>query len=98
MPRCVTTSPEEHRTLADSLAVDRTLLANERTGLAYLRTALGIVLGGLAVFRFFERQRHDVYEMMGILALVGAAVLAWVGIRNFRNNQKTYRTLYAHMK
>ena len=40
--------------LRDRLAVDRTILANERTFLAYLRTALTLFIGGVSLVQFFE--------------------------------------------
>ena len=40
--------------LTDHLAIDRTILANERTLLAYLRTALGLVVIGATFLHFLE--------------------------------------------
>ena len=95
MRRHMSTPTEELRiTFVDSLAVDRTMMANERTGLAFIRTALGMVLGGLAMFRFFEQQKHDFYELIGVLAIASAVVLAAVGLRNFRHNAREYGRLY----
>lgn len=39
--------------LRDWLAIDRTLLAAERTLLSWLRTALGLGLGGITLARLF---------------------------------------------
>lgn len=41
-------------TLTDYLAIDRTVLANERTLLAYGRTALGMVVVGGTIIRFLD--------------------------------------------
>lgn len=40
--------------LRDELAIDRTLLANERTFLAYLRSAIALVIAGLSIMNFTE--------------------------------------------
>src|SRR3989338_797353 len=40
--------------LADELAVQRTTLANERTWLAYLRTALTLFVAGVTFVQFFS--------------------------------------------
>jgi putative membrane protein len=66
----------------------RFTLANERTFLAWIRTALGLLAGGIAV-----RQLVDPFEVPGartvlaLLAIAGSAVLAvggylrWVGVQ-----------------
>ena len=40
--------------LRDFLAVDRTILANQNTFLAYLRTALTLFVAGVTFIRFFD--------------------------------------------
>ena len=66
----------------------RFTLANERTFLAWIRTALGLLAGGVAV-----RQLVQPFELSGartllaLLAIAGSAVLAvggylrWVGVQ-----------------
>ena len=68
------------------LAIARTVLANERTLLAILRTALGCFLGGAGLFKFFG---HPVYETVGILLIVISAVILFVGIRKYRKIKTT---------
>lgn len=41
--------------LRDELAIDRTLLANENTLLAYLRSALTLVIAGVTFIHFFAQ-------------------------------------------
>jgi putative membrane protein len=41
--------------LRDELAIDRTLLANEATLLAYVRSALTLIIAGVTFLHFFER-------------------------------------------
>ncbi|OGV81085.1 MAG: hypothetical protein A3K19_17310 [Lentisphaerae bacterium RIFOXYB12_FULL_65_16] len=45
----------EELILRDELAIDRTLLANERTVLAYLRGALTLVIAGVTFLHFFDK-------------------------------------------
>ena len=40
--------------LRDFLAIDRTILANQNTFLAYIRTALTLFVAGVTFIRFFE--------------------------------------------
>lgn len=44
----------ENLTLQEHLAIHRTLLANERTFLAYIRTALALFIAGASLIRFFD--------------------------------------------
>jgi inner membrane protein YidH len=62
------------------LAVARTVLANQRTLLAVVRTALGCFLGGAGLFKFFG---HPVYEIVGIMLMIISAAILFVGIRKY---------------
>jgi putative membrane protein len=52
--------------LRDQLAIDRTILANERTLLSYLRGAVAMVIAGLTFVQFIE---------YGILRYIGMALV-----------------------
>ena len=52
---------------ATELAIARTVMANERSLLAFVRTALGCFLGGAGLFKFFG---HPVYEIVGIIFMI----------------------------
>jgi putative membrane protein len=71
---------------ASELAIARTVLANERTLLAILRTALGCFLGGAGLFKFFG---HPAYEIVGIILIVISTVILFVGIRKYRRIKKS---------
>jgi putative membrane protein len=64
----------------NQLAITRTVLANERSLLAFAHTALGCFLGGAGLFKFFG---HPVYEIVGLLFMVISAAVLWVGIRKY---------------
>jgi putative membrane protein len=40
--------------LRDYMAISRTVMANERTFLSYIRAALGLFIGGASFIQFFE--------------------------------------------
>lgn len=64
-------------TLNDYLAIDRTVLANERTLLSYTRTALTmLVIGGTAI-KFFDSIWMEVVGVIFSLAALGTFVIGW---------------------
>jgi putative membrane protein len=68
--------------LRDELAIDRTILANERTVLAYLRGAMTLIIVGITFVNFFET---------GLLHYVGLACIPFgvaVGIFGYRRYRK----------
>ncbi len=68
--------------LRDHLAIDRTALANERTLLAYLRTAMGLAFIGLSILHF---EGEHLPERLFAWTLVAAgAGLAALGFARFR--------------
>jgi putative membrane protein len=72
---------EEELILRDHLAAGRTDLANERTLLAYVRTALAVFAAGVTLVHFFDSVWLEIVGWMfipiGIVTLV-------VGIRRFQ--------------
>lgn len=60
--------------LRDCMAVERTILANERTFLSYIRAALGLFIGGASFIEFFDSQVMQIvgwiFIPLGIIAFV----------------------------
>ena len=65
----------------------RFTLANERTFLAWIRTALGLLAGGVAVRELVEFDIPGARTLLALLAIAGSAVLAvggylrWLGVQ-----------------
>jgi putative membrane protein len=82
--------PEPDSTLRDSLALARTDLANERTLLAYLRTAIMLLSSGGAVLKLFGDQRA---WLLGGWSLVGIGCLvALFGAARFARMRQRWHT------
>jgi putative membrane protein len=71
-----------------NLATERTKLANERTLMAYGRTSFSMIVVGLSLLEFFDRER---YMWLGIsLIPVGIAILIY-GYVQYRKREKIIR-------
>ena len=70
----------------------RFTLANERTYLAWLRTALGLIAGGIAVDRLFIGLEPEwVRELIGIILIVVGSASAALAHRRWRKVQQALR-------
>jgi putative membrane protein len=67
-------------TLNDYLAIDRTVLANERTLLSYVRTALTMLVIGGTCIKFFD---SIWIEIVGVTFLLGALATFIIGWRRY---------------
>ena len=67
--------------LRDVLAIDRTRLANERTLLAWLRTALMLFVTGVTLIKLFEGVLA--MEILGMLLLPTGLLAAGYGLRRY---------------
>lgn len=66
--------------LCDPLATDRTILANERTMLAYIRTAVTVLVGGFSLISFFPAYYM---KLVGWLSLIPAVYLFYLGAKRY---------------
>jgi len=66
--------------IKDGLAIERTQFANERTFLAYMRTAMGFVLAGFSLVQFFKDQ---VFVWVGGLLIPVGVILSIIGLKKF---------------
>lgn len=67
-------------TLNDYLAIDRTELANERTLLAYGRTAIALLVTGVSAIKFFD---SPWISAVGAVLVAGAVAVALIGARRY---------------
>ena len=78
--------------LRDWLALDRTVLANERTFLAYGRTSLGLFLSGVTLIKVFQSEFAIGTGWAFVVVAVGVFLY---GFRRFLKMQSHYRALSA---
>ena len=67
----------------------RFLLANERTLLAWIRTAIAVIAGGVALMQFGGGSA--VHTIIGISAILLGGALASIGYIRFRGADKAIR-------
>jgi putative membrane protein len=66
--------------LRDELAIDRTLLANERTLLSYLRFGVALALAGVTIIHFVH---HGWFSAIGIACLPAGALCGIIGTARY---------------
>ncbi|MEP7763410.1 DUF202 domain-containing protein [Sanguibacter sp. 25GB23B1] len=68
-------------------------LANERTALAWVRTGLGLVAGGVALTSFASfTELPLVLDLIAAIACLAGAGLALYALRTWRRNERALRT------
>jgi putative membrane protein len=74
------------------MAAPTDLLANERTFLAYIRTALALQLAGLAVFQFLDVAHRVVRPLLGLTLVGVGSYIAVAGFLRYRHNDRLLRS------
>ncbi len=64
-------------TLNDYLAIDRTVLANERTLLSYTRTALTMLVIGGTCIKFFDSLWIEIVGLTFLLLALAVFLIGW---------------------
>jgi putative membrane protein len=82
----------EEMILRDWLALDRTVLANKRTFLAYGRTAIALLVLGMA---FVKLINHHWFEIAGFSLMALGIVVFTIGLREFVTNNNRFKLLLA---
>lgn len=67
----------------------RFLLANERTMLAWIRTAIAVIAGGVALTQFGSDSSARTF--IGVVAMLLGAFIAFTGFVRFKNADKAIR-------
>lgn len=78
-----------HLILRDQLAIDRTVLANERTFMSYCRTSLALIFSGAGSIRFFTTFYTDV---AGWILITLGLIVGVIGSVRFLIMNKKIRT------
>ena len=84
----------ENLEVRDWLALDRTLMSNERTFLSYMRTALGLAAAGAALIKLFPDETAEC--AVGATAIVAGLGLAVLGLRRFQGVRNRYHGVFSH--
>jgi uncharacterized membrane protein YidH (DUF202 family) len=87
---------QKNTEIRDQMAIQRTIFANERTLMAYLRTAIAIIGGGFAAIKLSQ---HTYMEMIGIVLMpVGLALAIYSFYRYFQKQKliQQQREDYTH--
>lgn len=76
---------QKNREIRDQMAKQRTIFANERTLMAYLRTAMTVSVGGFAAIKF----SNDLYlEVIGFILIPFGILLGVYSFIRYRNKQR----------
>jgi putative membrane protein len=75
--------------LRDELAIDRTLLANERTLLSYLRSAVALFIAGVTIMHF---SNEAWFSVLGFVCIPSGIITSIIGVARYRKmNQSIVR-------
>jgi len=85
---------EDRLILRDHLSLVRTRLANERTLMSYVRSALYLMLGGIALLKL---KTYTELQVVGYLALGLCGILLVVGIYRYIRLRRHLTQYYAAM-
>lgn len=77
---------KEDLILRDHLAIDRTILSNESTLLAYVRTSLAIIAAGVTLVHFFN---VTLVQIAGEVLVTAGVLILVLGYRRFKMMQKS---------
>jgi putative membrane protein len=81
--------------LRDQLAIDRTLLANERTLMSYLRSGVALFIAGVSIIHF----SHEVwFTVTGFLCLPFGFFTVIFGISRFKKMDKAIAAVRQEFK
>ncbi len=81
--------------LRDHLAVDRTLLANERTLLSYLRSGVALFIAGISIIHF---SNLGWFSAVGFLCLPCGVLTVLFGIQRFRKMNRAILVIRQELK
>ncbi len=86
---------KEELALRDLLALDRTILSNERNLLAYIRTALGFFVAGVTLVHFFV---NPFIAVVGWIFIPTGILIFLIGWKRYKTNKKMIEKLKEYEK
>ena len=75
---------------SDTLALVRTRMANDRTGLAYIRTTLSLLASGGGLIKFFDTPWAVI---PGWILVLAGVIVGIAGFRAYRRAHRIYKAL-----
>ena len=81
-------SDHTRRDPSDFLTIGRTIMANERTLLAFLRTSMAFFIAGIGLIKYLD---HPVFDAIGSVFFVLAGIFLTWGVHRYRHVRKVLR-------
>jgi len=81
-------SDHTRRDPSDFLTIGRTIMANERTLLAFLRTSMAFFIAGIGLIKYLD---HPVFDAIGSIFFVLAGIFLIWGVHRYRHVRKVLR-------
>lgn len=72
-------------TIQSALSIERTILANRRTLLSYLRSAVSLIVAGAGLIEFVQ---NDILVTLGVICLIFAPIVLFYGIFDYIHMKK----------
>jgi putative membrane protein len=80
---------------SDMLSIGRTVMANERTLLSFIKTSIGLLASGLALIKFFE---YPLITVIGWVMIPTSVFFLLWGIKRYRYVNKLLRDSHSALK
>ncbi|MEK9176036.1 MAG: DUF202 domain-containing protein [Patescibacteria group bacterium] len=81
---------KEELILRDHLAIDRTVLSNESTLLAYIRTSLAVIAAGATLIHFFD---EIIIKLFGAICVIAGTIILVLGYLRYRKMNKLIKEI-----
>ena len=81
-------SDSTRRDPSNLLTIGRTIMANERTVLAFLRTSMTFFIAGIGLIKYLD---HPVFDAIGWIFFVLAGIFLIWGVHRYRHVRKVLR-------
>ena len=83
-------SDNTRRNPSNLLTIGRTIMANDRTPLAFLRTSLAFCAAGIGLIKYLH---HPVFDVIGWISVILGGILFIWGVHRYRHVKKILRAV-----